>query len=156
MICVDYVKPNHSEANPPFLCLTDRLCDGTGQHVCVLCTQRNWELHLSMYRLSVRKYANRFARHAKNIFCSTLSNEIVLNWLPFLEFHSFDIDIPLGSFHDSGTTPVPQATFRSLHNRLYLMELGPDRRFLDDVLHHSKRWSSCFSGTFASSILSIP
>ena len=60
---------------------------------------------VAIYELPVRKDVSRFARIAKNMFPSTLSNEIVLNWLTVLEFRSFCVNIPSASFQEAGTSP---------------------------------------------------
>ena len=73
---------------------------------------------VSINELLVRKHVSRFARIAKNIFPSTLSYEIVLNWLAVLEFRSFGVTIHSASFQEAGTSPFRQTTFKSLHNRL--------------------------------------
>ena len=62
-------------------------------------------LSLPLIILPVRKDVSRFARMAKNIFPSTLSNEIVLNRLPVLEFCSFGVNISSTSFQEAGTPP---------------------------------------------------
>ena len=63
---------------------------------------------VSIYKLPVRKDVSRFARMAKNIFPSTLSNEIVLNLLIVLESRSFGVNIPSASFQEAGTSPFRQ------------------------------------------------
>ena len=102
---------------------------------------------------------------------STLSNEIVLNWLTVLEFGSFGVNIPSVTFQEAGTSPFRQTTFKSLHNRLrssghilytlYGMTLGPGAEAVLAFLTTSftspndgSETSSCFSGAFTGSIRS--
>ena len=126
---------------------------------------------VSIYELPVRKDVSRFARTEKNIFPSTLSNEIVLNWLTVLEFHFFGVNIPSTSFQEAGTSPFRQTTFKSLYNRLrssahilytlYGKALGPGAEGVLAFLTTSftspndgSETSSCFSGAFTGSIRS--
>ena len=125
---------------------------------------------VSIYESPGRKDVSRLARMAKNIFPSTLSNEIVLNWLTVLEFRSFGVNIPSASFQEAGTS-FRQTTFKSLHNRLtssghilytlYGMALGPGAEAVLAFLTTSftspndgSETSSCFSGAFTGSIRS--
>ena len=126
---------------------------------------------VSIYELPVRKGVSRFARMAKNIFHSTLSNEIVLNWLTVWEFCSFGVNIPSASFQEDGTSPFRQTTFKSLHNRLrssgnilytlYGMALGQGAEAVLAFLTTSftspndgSETSSCSSGAFTGFIRS--
>ena len=126
---------------------------------------------VSIYELPVKKDVSRFARMAKNIFPSTLSNEIVLKLvdrlgIPFLWCkYSFRL-LPRG-----WNTPFRQTTFKSIHNRLgssghilytlYGMALGPGAEAVLAFLTTSftspndgSETSSCFSGAFTGSIRS--
>lgn len=56
-----------------------------------------------MYTLLVKKDVSLLERMEKNIFPSTLSNEIVLNWLTVFEFCSFGIDKFINGRHEEST-----------------------------------------------------